>query len=938
MKNTLVLTCDKLIGYYSKGSNWLDEYLTDDTKIAAIIELNRLQKELERLRAAALARPTIAIFGPSQVGKSYLTSNLVKSPGITDLLISDPITGESVSFIKEMNPYGGKESTGTITRFTAAPSEGTNKGYRVKLLSAKDLICIIVNGYYLDVKKHNLVFSLEDLNKLFNDLNKVASKQPLNILSREDIYEIKRYLVKNLSLGNNLIIGKLTEYDFWGTAADLAPYLSVQGITLLANNLWGKQPFLSDLFERLLLGLQLTEFGETVHVDKQALTPNDATILDVERVRELYVEVQKEFSAVGVIMASGKRVSIDRRILAALTAEVEIPLLENTTAHQNREFLKYADVLDFPGARSREHIPEDVFVANTEEAKLQLFIRGKVAYLFDLYNQDYGISTLLYCMHEDNPEVQNIPGLLYDWIANVIGTDKNERNLRISNIKKLLEGVSDVHDISPLLVVLTKADVELSGKSSEISGRPESHDGKWVARIEENFKNFMVRPLSDKWVVDWTVDKPNFNHVFPLRNPDFSTAIFDADESGREIAINNRYTQKLADMEVSFLGHRAVQHHIINPAETWNAFAKPEYTGIDYISKYLAPTCRPEVKLELILGAIIRINEYAQTLLETFYNSEDGDEILRKAKINGAKVFFYLTNLASQNNEFGSLLYKLLLTEDEAWACYNNVQNAPIIQREHISESTVELTQMPVNFTSLLGSLGINIEASAEEILLGLQDKLGVSRDDLETIIQAETGVSVEVVFGKSAKADIQSKHPAMVFTEHLLRFWQTKLHTLQSTFNPQQHATLGILIDELNKAKERLNLRGMIYMAVKDEVSNYNVSSKLDVVARISQQTLNNFINTFGYHFIDEAERPQDNENNPIFSKRPQSRHDVEPNMGLPFPGERIFNHWRLAAKEAIVANALGGANIKNPHAIAANRELGQLLEMIKSTVNAER
>ncbi|MEZ4986288.1 MAG: virulence factor SrfC family protein [Saprospiraceae bacterium] len=320
MENMIVSDCNKLINYYSQGADWIKGNATDDKKAVSLIELARLQKELSRLKEAALAKPTVAIFGPSQVGKSYLTSNLVKAPEANDLLITDPTTGEFISFIKQMNPYGGKESTGTITRFSINDKTKKKEGYGTKLLSAKDLICIIVNGYYLDIKKHTIHLSLDELNEQFSTLEKSISQHPSGILSENDIYEIKRYLFKNLGLNNNVVINKLTEFGFWEKAAKIAPYLSIPGIVLLFQHLWGMQPFLSDLFERLLHGLLLLDFNNHVSIQKDALTPNNATVLDVERVRELYLKEPSQLPQVGVTLESSKKASIDRRILAALTA------------------------------------------------------------------------------------------------------------------------------------------------------------------------------------------------------------------------------------------------------------------------------------------------------------------------------------------------------------------------------------------------------------------------------------------------------------------------------------------------------------------------------------------------------------------------------------------------------------------------------------------
>ncbi|WP_367391336.1 virulence factor SrfC family protein [Lewinella sp. LCG006] len=933
---TLAETCNQLLSVYKEGKQWLIDVPPLELQTSALIELERLSRELERLRKAVLSRPTIAVFGQSQVGKSYLTSNLVKAPTVPDLLIDDPITGEKISFIKEMNPYGGKESTGTVTRFTTAPHKDSKEGYHIKLLSPKDLVCIIVNGYYLDIKKHDYSVGPDELNEQLNQLQKVKQKTFSGIFHAQDFQDIKRYLIKTLGLGSHVVIDNLSKNDFWNRAAALAPNLDFKSSIELCQILWGKQPFLSKLFERLLRGLESVNFATEVFVNKEALTPNTATILDVERVREIYVVSDNENTSVPVRTDKMGQVLLDRRILAALTAEIELPLSVEATSEKNREFLREADVLDFPGARSREHIPEAVFAANTEEAKLQLFIRGKVAYLFDLYNQDYGISTLLYCMHNDNPEVQNIPSLLHNWIASAVGDSKAERSKRINKIRNLVEAASPVKDISPLLVVLTKSDVELTGKSSEVLGQPSSHDGKWVARLEENFKNFMIRPLNDKWVVNWSDEKVNFSHVFPLRNPDFSQAIFTVDKDGNENGISDRYQQKLLDMEVSFLGHDAVNHHIIAPQETWNSFAKPGHTGIEYIIKYLTPTSKPAIKLELLKGAIVQVNREVYELLKSFHTSENIQELLKQANNRGGKAFLYLNLLTSQNNKFGTLLEKILLTEEEAYNCYHAIQNAPVTDNNNQSrEAVMGSTQLPLSFVGLLETSGVDTEGSPEEIIQQLQEVLDFSREELEEAIKDIVGEPLEEIFGKSAKEESLSKDLAMIFTDRLITNWIGKVQAYRPTSVDGKQHPLSIIIDELIKSRERIDLRTKVYDAVKQEIDDFSINRKFDVVARISFQVMNNFINTFGWHFIAEKNRPKDNQGRPVFGTNVIDPEKVVPSIDKAFPGEKIADHWRIATREAIKANVLSENKIANPTAVAQNQKLGEIVQKINAHGN---
>ena len=67
---------------------------------------------------AALRKMCVGVFGPSQSGKSYLISALASNAH--EVLQAD-FCGKKFSFIEEINPDGGKESTGLVTRFTTTP-------------------------------------------------------------------------------------------------------------------------------------------------------------------------------------------------------------------------------------------------------------------------------------------------------------------------------------------------------------------------------------------------------------------------------------------------------------------------------------------------------------------------------------------------------------------------------------------------------------------------------------------------------------------------------------------------------------------------------------------------------------------------------------------------------------------------------------------------
>ena len=85
---------------------------------ALLRESNRLARALRKEAATAARKMCVGVFGPSQSGKSYLISALAQD---ADGSLLAALGDESADFIQDINPAGGKESTGLVTRFTLTP-------------------------------------------------------------------------------------------------------------------------------------------------------------------------------------------------------------------------------------------------------------------------------------------------------------------------------------------------------------------------------------------------------------------------------------------------------------------------------------------------------------------------------------------------------------------------------------------------------------------------------------------------------------------------------------------------------------------------------------------------------------------------------------------------------------------------------------------------
>ena len=96
--------------------SWANKNLKYEEQSNLILSLKNSKKILSKINENLKNKPVIALFGGSQVGKSYLIKNLLSVEGKPFLIENN---FQKYDFLKDINPPGvGAESTGVVTRFT----------------------------------------------------------------------------------------------------------------------------------------------------------------------------------------------------------------------------------------------------------------------------------------------------------------------------------------------------------------------------------------------------------------------------------------------------------------------------------------------------------------------------------------------------------------------------------------------------------------------------------------------------------------------------------------------------------------------------------------------------------------------------------------------------------------------------------------------------
>jgi hypothetical protein len=611
----------------------------------------RLEKRLRtgiyqarRLGDAVESKMCIGVYGPSQSGKSYLVSALARKHG--ERLIAR-VGDQEIDFIQTINPEGGKESTGLVTRFTVDHS-ATPVGFpiQLKLLGELDLIKLFVNSYVNDIlqdEDDDIQWHQEQVQRLLLELESMPhGSSPLSI---EDVYELEDYC--NGRFSSNFRIQALKRIDFWQRAAELLPVLGDAGRLRLVQALWEDLPSYSEVYANLVAELGRLAHAALVYCAPEAMfnteggewTRSVSSIINVTSLNDLG---KQDAQRVMVSIPGGGKVTISLPNLCALTSELVISMREKP-----HEVFDRVDLLDFPGARSRQGHPKRDKALSQPNVQIENFLRGKVAYLFDKYSADLELTSMVLCIGPSNQEVVGLEAMIEDWIAKTHG-EKPEAREKLQ---------------TSLFFVLTKFDTEFA------EGAGKSLDGvRWSTRLQASLINsFGSHAHRTNWVSKWTT-KSSFKNTFWLRNPN-------ADQSGLidyvgspgsslEVRYAERKTSVIETLKSAFLANTLVQQHFDDPAAAWDAGMTLNDGGASFLLSRLDSACTDDLKIRQIDERINRILSDLRADLAKYYASNDF-EGLEREKLEFAKSL--TASLAQQysSKRLGEFIDFLLASDIE---------------------------------------------------------------------------------------------------------------------------------------------------------------------------------------------------------------------------------------------------------------------------------
>ena len=796
-------------------------------------ELKVYRRAVKKIKFAMAENCSAAAYGESQVGKSYLMDSLLGDPKKPFEIING---GKSYSFINQINSSGGNnskiETTGVITRFTLRCTNPQMKEFvRIRTLTVLDLILLVTDSYYKDVIRSDNELNTDDIN------NQLASQLPYwvdrsyiqNVLTEDDIMDVKEYI------DSQRIADFARMSKFFEKVSAVIQHIRPEKWCDLFGLLWNNNPNLKDMFQHLISEYQKIEFLEEVYVPFDAVLREKGTLLKIEWLNlacGMEENVGQDITTTDVLDASNRLVAKDysKASLSALIAELTFSISVDNVAE--KRFLEKIDLLDFPGARSREELREEKM--SEPAVRARMLRRGKVAYLFQKYSSALRINSLLFCHHNDQKTVKELGTSISTWIDNYIGPNEQVRT----------EKLRGMNGVSPFFLIATKFNIDL--RRNKETDTPATKE-----KLKEHWKRFdtilpeIIKPYT--WIDEWAEGKP-FAGIYPLRDFYWSkeTGLFEgysnkppyAEET--DIHRDADYPDYFDNLRKSFIEFPFMQQHFPHPEQIWDEVASINNDGSKAIIRdlnLLAPQL-DDFRSRSYLDELTKIKEAILKTLSLYYISDSDEEKNMKIKKITSDIRLHIDLSVFRSPEiFGNILDQLMVQTEAL--------------REIVYDVIIRQIEVPKdvsNISSIRGIVGIDPNEDRNKNIEKLCDYYGLTPEELDKMFKEEGFTLEDMVCG-------DSETPATVadvVAKHILQYWTDYINlSVKSIDKYLSHG--DEVVDALQILMRQLGVKREIVRRIAEYQQLFPLDDQPNAIAAVVSLILNNFISSFGRKYMDE-------------------------------------------------------------------------------------
>ena len=670
------------ISHINDCLKWIKEHKPEDYG-QRFLQLVEERRKLRILENAERNNPGIAAFGQSQVGKSYLMNCILQNKG-TSFTVKSP--NGIHDFVDEINPIGGgAEATGVVTRFSSynRNKDAYSDSYPIRFRALKiyDILLIICGSYFNQFYGY-YAGNQSKIEQFLEELSSKYSAKPSlgdNMLCADDMLEMRQYFKHHIDNGQMFS----NQTQFFQTLALLIDKIPVTEYINVFSILWNNEKAFSTLFCSCINIIQRINFQEYIYLPIESVLHNGNkpdTIMSVSCLELLYDEKARNYTTKAYEKNGSEIGEFTKSELCTICSEVIIRIedsfLNSTGSYDFRgiseenkhklpqeeismSLLKDNDLLDFPGARPPEKGELNGLLEN-KTTLMYSFLRGKVEYLFNKYNEEQSINILLYCHHQKNNDATEMWRLLNSWVKDYVGETVEKRSEFI-----------DKTIVSPLFHIGTMFNTDLGPSDNATVGNTSgSILARWNGRFKDLLLNKCFHQQDVDWVNNWTNKQKSFQNCYMLRDYRFSKNIYDGFEKTQKeenMLIGRDYYDTMRDM---FIRSNEEHHLFADASLSWDTSATIGNDGALYIIQQLSIVASRiyDAREIQIKDRVRNVAKIVSAIMRQYYVSDDTSELL-KENVRKANEIFREMDFAVQHcpEYFGHLISELQLTETESF-------------------------------------------------------------------------------------------------------------------------------------------------------------------------------------------------------------------------------------------------------------------------------
>ncbi len=841
---------------------------------------------LRKLAATELENPAIAAYGESQKGKSYVITNLLSDNG-KPFTVKTP--EREYDFVKEINPITNNvEATGVVTRFTTFGNEPGryNAEYPVmiKLLGISEIATILCDGYHSDITDYSS-YSDNELKDISTEIyDRYKERQPIAnpVVVEDDILDMKYYLQRCTGGSTQSLIRS----PYFERVALIARKVEASEWSDIFAPLWHRNATLTRLFQRLSDALRNLNYAKTVYLPISAVLNTNQTLMSVQRINELgQKEKDEEAAYTKVCIAEpgggGNRVieRYDKSELSALCAEavfkVEERFLNSELSYDmtmitdpavraklpegtfKKDIIRHTDLLDFPGARARNQLKEenldktDAKSAMTNDANV--YLRGKVAYLFNRYSDCGLINILLFCHDNAQRNDDTLYITIENWIKQYVGDSAQQR----ARTLRLTGGVS------PFFLIATKFNIDMTmadADADDVANSRTAIDQRWSDRFNVVLYKEVIHGNDAEWFQNWISEGETFKNTYLLRDYKYSGDTGKGNnlytgfrETGREQkpAMDAEYYER---MRTSFIESQHTRKFFANPACSWDVAATQNNDGALYLFEQLAvAAANMEVtRRELTASTLKSIGKSLYDILKSYYHANDAAAQLLQDMNQACAIRRELIFACNRDSYFfGRMIRELQITEKELYNCIYDLVNSSEMNDSRNDSRNYEIIRKDI---------GRRLDRCTTDEMKWECVMMGYNLPDREAAeaFLADKGVDA----GKLFVGNFKRKTNSAIIAESVYNAWTDSIKKPEAinrlcdngSFDPIE---MSALVDNIELTARKLRLEETLDRIIEEHVKVMNVSSvNLSLIADLMASKINDFIGDLGYGQRSEEER----------------------------------------------------------------------------------